>query len=253
MNEKLYFYLDSEVSEEVKEEIESHLSTCQGCRATVDFLRELRGSIRRMAYFSPAPEDFKKRITSDIRTELKKVTLRRVAPLVAVGAAAILILTFIVPGFFKPHIKTTLGELTAITDSYERGTLKADFSAKDLKAAEAWLKERQFAVALPPAPDVGYNLVGVSLRAVAERLSAIGLFEDKKTKEKLAFLAFKDKKLNIDTGRKESVNGKYMYSARYGSYNFALWRNGDIINIFITQEPEAKLLKHTRVCIKQMG
>lgn len=249
LNEKLYLYLDSAIGKELKEEIESHLASCEDCRGRFEFLHRLRNSMRGRASSISAPQHLKEEILFEIKRR-RMAKARKFAAFGGLGAVALLLLSLALPGLFKPHMKTSLGDFGVLYDSYIQGALKADFLSQDVDKAEAWFREKQFAVTLPRASLAGYDLTGVSLREVAKRHSAVSLYEDQKSKEKLAYIAFVDKYLNINFPKRESVGGKYLFVTRHDLHSFVFWRDGALVNILISDDPEENLLEYARICVK---
>ena len=63
----VYFFLDGSLSDQKRQTLEIHLSTCPDCETRVTIHRRLRGFFRRRLAHITAPETLRVRVTQAIR------------------------------------------------------------------------------------------------------------------------------------------------------------------------------------------
>lgn len=161
---RIFPYVDGELDEGTRAELEAHLVACGTCRRLVELEHAFRETCAPALGPDPAPPDVRARITRHLdelaRRSHPPRRRRRFPPLLA-GAAVLLLLAGAAIGIAARSYLGAPDGLAELADAaveqhrkLARDLLPVDIGDVTPKAAEAWFRDRlAFSVSVPELPD----------------------------------------------------------------------------------------------------
>jgi anti-sigma factor RsiW len=169
---KMFPYVDGELAEPVREEMEAHLVGCPACRRLVESELSFREACRRWLHPEPAPERVRAALTGTLAelVERDRATRgRRLARRIGMAAAALALVAVGAGGGMavNTHLqnRTRIADFTAAAveqhQKLVRNLLPADVTGMSPKGAEQWFKQRLgFNMNLPEMHTDGLTFIG---------------------------------------------------------------------------------------------
>jgi anti-sigma factor (TIGR02949 family) len=171
-------YVDGELTRELREEMNAHLSGCAACRRLVDQERAFQGAYVARLRPDPAPPELRQkvdRLLDGLVVAEHRRRRMRSAPWIYVAAAAVLLAVGVTVGVGvqsvrqRSHMLAELAE--ASVDQHQklvRGVLPPDIAGISPKAAEHWFRKRlDFNVSLPELNSADLQLRGARISHLA--------------------------------------------------------------------------------------
>jgi anti-sigma factor RsiW len=175
---QIFPYVDGELSGELRDGMDAHLSACQACRRLVEQEMAFRDAYLSRLRPDPAPAALRERVDR-LLGELARSSAtrrgRRRAPWIYAMAAVVLLAVGVAGGLNVSSMlqrRTMLAELTeASVDQHQklvRGLLPPDIVGVSPKAAEEWFRRRlDFNVTLPELKNANLTLLGARISRLA--------------------------------------------------------------------------------------
>lgn len=173
----MFPYVDGELTRELREEMDAHLSGCAACRRLVDQERAFQEAYLTRLRPDPAPPELRQKVDRLLDRLVATESLRRGrhAPWIYATAAAVLLAVGVAVGVAVQSVRQRshmLAELTeASVDQHQklvRGLLPPDIAGISPKAAEHWFRKRlDFNVSLPDLHSADLQLLGARISHLA--------------------------------------------------------------------------------------
>lgn len=168
--EILQFYVDGELDEDDRRELEDHLAQCGTCRTRADYERRFKAAIRARVPLEPAPASLRAQVEQvmDERPAVRRLprTLAWGALPAAAALAMVVTFTWTVTSGFSPLVDEAV--------SRHSSEPPVEVSSHDSAEVENWFKSKvDFNVTLPRFQSRQLSLVGARLSNLAERQAAL--------------------------------------------------------------------------------
>jgi len=169
---KVFPYVDGEMAEPVREEMEAHLVGCAACRRLVEGELAFREACREWLHPEPAPKRVRTAVTETLGQIVERDRAsrgRRLMRRIGVMAAGAALLAIGVGGGMALnnylHSRARLSDFAAAAvDQHQklaRNLLPIDVTGVSPKGAEQWFKQRLgFNMNLPEIPTEGLTFIG---------------------------------------------------------------------------------------------
>ena len=162
--EYLYSFLDGEIDENFKLEMEQHISSCPMCSLEIEKERKFGHVLKTHLIKEKAPFALREAVVEQLERNKRKffwkyVFARQVAP-----SFALLAIVFVVLFNSRPHGDNTFPVFSEAVENhleYLRGIYPLEFQTSDIKEALAWFRGKtDFAVTPPHINLSKVHLVG---------------------------------------------------------------------------------------------
>ncbi|HYR69763.1 MAG TPA: zf-HC2 domain-containing protein [Candidatus Acidoferrum sp.] len=169
---KVFPYVDGELAEPVREEMETHLLGCPACRRMVEGELAFREACREWLHPEPASERVRAAVSDTLGRLVDRdraTRVRRLLRRAGLAAAAVALVALGVGGgmALSTHLqnRSRIADFTAAAveqhQKLVRNVLPADISGVSPKGAEAWFKQRLgFNMNLPDPHTDGLTFIG---------------------------------------------------------------------------------------------
>jgi mycothiol system anti-sigma-R factor len=242
----LHYYIDNELDEAERAELETHLSECSSCRTQVEFHLRLKQEIKTQIAAERAPEALRSRILGALSEE---TALRKPAPVsprsriarasLAAAAAAATILLLVLPGFtIAPAASDQLPVIKQTVD-WHRGDFPLDIQTSDSVQASRWFRDKvDFPVRLPRF-DVGRaRLIGARLANVQDRRAVYALYEVDGG-QRVSVMMFHGDGLTIPSDKIKTIADHDIALMRSHGFDVAVLQDQGITYTFTSDLPDA--------------
>jgi len=176
-------YLDGELDERRRSELEQHLRSCPTCREELDRQRQFREDILSQLPRFQAPGDLRTKVQAVIRQEQRSRS-ETLAPVrspwvyVPLGLAAVLLVCF---GWVNFNLERRVG--TEAVQAYARAQFVdhfCDIVNPDPKEVQSWLAAKlDYAPPVVLMPDSGYEMRGGRIEKIQDRRVATVVYRKK--------------------------------------------------------------------------
>jgi anti-sigma factor (TIGR02949 family) len=179
--EHLYPFLDREIDENVRFEMEKHLSNCPVCSLELEKERKLGHILKAHLIKEKAPFALREAVVEQLATSKKRFSwrclfVRKLAP-----SFALLVIVWVVFLNVRPRVDNTFPVFSQAVENhleYLRGIYPLEFQTTDMKEALAWFRGKtDFAVTSPHIDLSKVHLVGGRLVHLKDKKSAYFLLE----------------------------------------------------------------------------
>lgn len=179
--EYLYPFLDREIDENLKVEMEQHISNCPVCSLELEKERKFGHIVKTHLIKEKAPFALRETVAQQLEGRTKKFSWRYVFAARFVPAFILLtVVTAIVINqrFNASHVFPVFNEVVANHLEYLRGIYPLEFQTGDMKEALAWFRGKtDFAVTPPHINLDRVHLVGGRIVHLKDKKSAFFLLE----------------------------------------------------------------------------
>ena len=160
-------YIDGELDTLTTERLKDHLETCVFCRGELNFMLQIRNSLRQGATSTKAPLFLKEKILGEARQARRTAFIPRWNFAYAAGLVVVVLLAFVLLFNFWPkdrHSFTDIADILAKHHTvYGPGGKSLSIGSSDSQDAQLWFKTKlglEFSV--PNAAFAGYKLKGAN-------------------------------------------------------------------------------------------
>lgn len=245
----IHYYIDNELDEAERAELEAHLSECSSCRNQVEFHLRLKQEIKRQISAERAPDALRSKILASLSDESAQVAKRaHTAQLprsraarasLAAAAAAATILLLVLPGFtIAPAASDQLPVIKQTVD-WHRGDFPLDIQTSDASQASKWFRDKvDFPVRLPRF-DVGRaRLIGARLANVQDRRAVYALYEVDGG-SRVSVMMFHGDGLEVPSDKIHNIADRDIALMRSHGFDVALLQDQGITYTFTSDLPDA--------------
>lgn len=249
IGEGLSAFLDGEVAEAERREIEAHLSACPQCRAHLQAEGAVRSLVRgrRERLREPAPPDLRLRIVRAVQAEETQrrwdvMSRRRTLGLLALAASLALA---VIGGslYFRSaeHPKSVVSE---VVDEHIRCLMKQDgglnLVTADPKTMSEWFRGRlDIGVSAPPFQGAGLRLVGGRVCYLLDRQGAHMVYRE--GANVICLFVFDRRELSLPHGQEAVSAGHPIRLTSYKGYNVAVWEDRGLVHALVADVPQDNL------------
>ncbi|OGG54795.1 MAG: hypothetical protein A3F84_21785 [Candidatus Handelsmanbacteria bacterium RIFCSPLOWO2_12_FULL_64_10] len=249
IEETLSAFLDGEVTEAERKEIEAHLSACPGCQSQYRAEQSVRSFVRqrRNQLVEPAPPDLRLRIVRAVQAEETKrrwdvMSRRRTFGLLALAASLVLA---VIGGslYFRSaeHPKSVVSE---VVDEHIRCLMKQDgglnLVTADPRAMSEWFRGRlDIGVSAPPFQGAGLRLVGGRLCYLLDRQGAHMVYRE--GAHVICLFVFDRRELSLPHGQETVSAGHPIRLTSYKGYNVAVWEDRGLVHALVADVSQDNL------------
>ncbi len=251
--ENLSPYCDGELDSLQAKEIEEHLESCAVCQRELDYMLQIRNSLKQGAANTKAPSPLREKILGKTRQSRRTLLIARwnfayVAPL-----AAMMLVAFILIFHYWPVDRDSFTDVVDVLVKYHAvygpGEKSLSLESSDSEDAELWVKRKlglEFSV--PNAAFAGYELQGADgFERRGRKYAYLKYQEDVKI---IGYIIFKDKGFSIDLPETVDVGKIKLHIAKKKDTNFAVWKNKGFVYLILTTEDRSELIEYARRCIR---
>jgi anti-sigma factor (TIGR02949 family) len=218
----LYPYLDGELVEGDRASVESHLASCEACRAACDRERSMLLLIRSRAKTAapPAPDALRARLVGQLHSEERSRRMRAVGKLTA-AAAGLAMASVAAHHGWREHQRRLYVE-DAVNRHARAYPLEIEKPSPE--QLEAWFDGKlDHRVAVPRYPNVVAQ--GGRLLNVRDRPAAYIRYDDRG--RRLGLFVYGDKPGDVEATAEPEVD-------RSNGFNTVTWRDGDVVYTLVT-------------------
>ena len=251
--ENLSPYCDGELDSLQAKEIKEHLEICTFCQRELDYMLQIRNSLKQGAANTKAPSPLREKILGKTRQSRRTLLIARwnfayVAPL-----AAMMLVAFILIFHYWPGDRNSFTDVVDVLVKYHAvygpGEKSLSLESSDSEDAELWVKRKlglEFSV--PNAAFAGYELQGADgFERRGRKYAYLKYQEDVKI---IGYIIFKDKGFSIDLPETVDVGKIKLHIAKKKDTNFAVWKNKGFVYLILTTEDRSELIEYARRCIR---
>lgn len=247
-------YLDGELDHLKEKEMEEHLEACVACQEELDFLLQIRDSLKQAAASAKAPELLREKILGEARQPRRTVLIPRWN--FVYGAALAATVLFAITLIFYYHwplerdsFRYVVASIVRYHAEYESGGRSLDIKSSDVQDAESWLKRRlDFKIPIPRAAFAGYGLEGADIFEQKGRKFAYLKYRG--NGKTIGYVIFKDPAFRIDLPETVDIGEIKLHVGEKEETNFAVWKKGELVYVILTTEDRSELIEYARLCIQ---
>ncbi len=246
-------YCDGELDNPQAKEIKEHLENCAVCQKELDYMLQIRNSLKQGAANTKAPSHLEKKILSEVHPAQRTIWIPRLNFARAAALAAMVLFTFILIFHYWPGDRDSF---TDVVDAlvkyhalYEPGEKSLSLESSDSEDAELWVKRKlglEFSV--PNAAFAGYELQGAD--GFERRGRKYAYLKYQKDGKIIGYIIFKDKGFSIDMPETVNIDKIKIQIGKMKETNIAVWKKGGLVYFILTFEDRSELLEYARRCIK---
>jgi anti-sigma factor (TIGR02949 family) len=241
VEEALSAFLDGEVIDVERREIEAHLSVCPGCQRRYRAEQSVRSFVRqrRDRLVEPAPPDLRLRIVRAVQTEETQrrwdvMSRRRTFGLLALAAS--LVLAVIGGSFYFRSAEHPKSVVSEVVDEHIRCMMKKEgvleFTTADPGAMSQWFQGRiDIHVAVPPFQRPGLRLAGGRLCYLLDRQGAHMVYRE--GAHVICLFVLDRKGIPLPQDQEAVIAGHPIRLASYKGYNVAVWEDRGLVHALV--------------------
>jgi anti-sigma factor RsiW len=251
--ENLSPYCDGELDSLQAKEIEEHLGSCAVCQRELDYMLQIRNSLKQGAANTKAPSPLREKILGKTRQSRHTLLIARwnfayVAPL-----AAMMLVAFILIFHYWPVDRDSFTDVVDILVKYHAvygpGGKSLSFESSDSDDAALWLKRKlDLEFSVPNAAFAGYSLEGADEFEQKDRKFAYLKYQH--NGKTIGYIIFKDSALSINLPETVDIDNIKLYLGKKEDTNFAVWKNKGFVHLILTTEDRSELIDYARRCIR---
>ena len=249
VEEALSAFLDGEVIDAERREIEAHLSVCPGCQSRYRAEQSVRSFVRqrRNRLVEPAPPDLRLRIVRAVQAEETKrrwdaMSRRRTFGLLALAAS--LVLAALGGSLYFRSAEYPKSVVSEVVDEHIRCLMKQDgglnLVTADPRAMSEWFRGRlDIGVSAPPFQGAGLRLVGGRLCYLLDRQGAHMVYRE--GAHVICLFVFDRRELSLPHGQETVSAGHPIRLTSYKGYNVAVWEDRGLVHALVADVPQDNL------------
>ncbi len=251
--ENLSPYCDGELDSLQAKEIEEHLESCAVCQRELDYMLQIRNSLKQGAANTKAPPHLKKKILSEVHQAQRTIWIPRLNFARAAALAAMVLFTFILIFRYWPGDRNSFTDVVDVLVKYHAvygpAGKSLSFESSDSDDAALWFKRKlglEFLV--PNAAFAGYELAGADGFEQKDRKFAYLKYQH--NGKTIGYIIFKDKGFSLDLPETVNIDKIKIQMGKMKETNIAVWKKGGLVYLILTFENRSELLEYARRCIK---
>jgi len=243
-------YIDRELDTLTTDRLKDHLEMCVFCRGELNFMLQIRNSLRQGAASTKAPSLLKEKIIGEAR---RTAFIPRWNFAHAAGLVVVVLLAFVMLFNFWPkdrHSFTDIADILAKHHTvYGPGGKSLSIGSSDSQDAQLWFKTKlglEFSV--PNAAFAKYKLKGAN--ALEHQGTKFAYLKYQKSEKIIGYIIFKDKGFSLDLSETVNIDKIKIQMGKMKETNIAVWKKGGLVYLILTFEDRSELLEYARRCIK---
>lgn len=235
-------YVDGELEPSSMLEVESHLETCDGCRALVLVKRKMTAELSALRNVR-APEHLRKKIER-LRGRDHSFRNRLIATTIPLAAAASFLVVMLNINTTAPA-EERLAEVVGDVVARHAGALPMEVKGPDPVQAASWFRGKvDFPVHAPKLNVKQASFEGARLSNVREHQAAHMTYNVEG--HRVTLMIFNRQNTVLSGGRHVKVDGKDVILGQRNGFNVAVLVNGDMAYALSSDLPSRKLLSLVR-------
>ncbi len=251
--ENLSPYCDGELDGLQAKEIEEHLENCAVCQGELDYMLQIRNSLKQGAANTKAPSPLREKILGKTRQSRRTLLIARwnfayVAPLAAMMLVAFILIFRYWPGD-RDSFTDVVDVLVKYHAVYGPGGKSLSLETSNSEYVELWVKRKlglEFLV--PNAAFAEYSLEGADEFEQKDRKFAYLKYQH--NGKTIGYIIFKDSAFSINLRETLDIDNIKLYLGKKEDTNFAVWKNKGFVHLILTTEDRSELIDYARRCIR---
>jgi len=246
-------YIDGELDTLTTDRLKDHLEMCVFCRGELNFMLQIRNSLRQGAASTKAPSLLKEKILGEARRAQRTFFFPQWNFAYAAGLAAIVLLAFVLLFNFWPKDRHTFTDIVDILAKhhtvYGPGGKSLSIGSSDSQDAQLWFKTKlglEFSV--PNATFAGYKLKGAN--AFEHQGTKFAYLKYQENEKIIGYIIFKDKGFSLDLPETVDIGKIKLQLGKNKETNIAVWKKGGLVYLVLTTENRSELMEYARRCIQ---
>ncbi len=246
-------YSDGELDSLKAEEIKEHLETCGLCREELNFMLQIRNSLKQGAASTEAPLHLKEKILRETRQAQRRVLIPRWNLAYAATLAVVAAFAFILAFHYWPQGKDSFTDVVDTLVKYHAvygpGGKSLSLESSNSREAALWFKKKlglEFSV--PNAAFAGYSLQGAD--AFEQKGRKFAYLKYQEEGKIVGYIIFKDSAFSIDLPETVTVGKIKLQIGKKEETNMAVWKKEGLVYLILTTENRSELLEYAQRCIE---
>lgn len=247
--EALSAFMDGELVDDERREIEAHLSGCPGCQSRFRAEQSVRSFVRqrRNRLVEPASEDLRRRIIKTVKAEETQrrwdiLSQRRTVGRLALAAS--LVLCILSGALYFRSEEPEKSVVPEVVDAHIRCLMKQDGGLKlvtaDPEVMSEWFRGRlDIGASAPTFQGTDLRLVGGRLCYLLDREGAHMVYQS--GAHVICLFVFNRGDLTLPQGREVVSAGHPIRLTAYKGYNVAVWEDRGLIHALVSDVPQDNL------------
>ncbi len=251
--ENLSPYCDGELDSLQAKEIEEHLESCAVCQRELDYMLQIRNSLKQGAANTKAPSPLREKILGKTRQSRRTLLIARWNFAYAASLAAMMLVAFILIFHYWPVDRDSFTDVVDVLVKYHAvygpGGKSLSLESSDSEDVELWVKRKlglEFLV--PNAAFAGYSLAGADGFEQKDRKFAYLKYQH--NGKTIGYIIFKDSAFSINLPETVNIDKIKIQIGKMKKTNIAVWKKGGFVYLILTTEDRSELLEYARRCIK---
>ncbi len=246
-------YLDGELDNLTGKKVKEHLDTCVFCKQELNFMLQIRNSLRQGAASTKAPSPLREKILGKTRQARRTTLLSQWNFAYAAPLAAMMLVAFILIFRYWPGDRNSFTDVVDILVKYHAvygpGGKSLSFESSDSDDAALWLKRKlDLEFSVPNAAFAGYELEGADGFEQNDRKFAYLKYQH--NGKTIGYIIFKDSAFSIDLSETVDIDNIKLHVGKKEDTNFAVWKNKGLVYLILTTEDRSELIDYARRCIR---
>jgi anti-sigma factor RsiW len=260
LHTQIHYYIDHELDEAERVELEAHLFDCPSCRAKVEAFSSLKQSIKTHASCQ-APDALRSNIMAALAAadhaapppapfwSLPRSPISTLPLAASLAIAATLLL--VLPAFTIAPASSSQHPAIKQAVDWHRGDLPLDVKTADSHHASRWLRDKvDFPVRLPRF-DVGRaRLLGARLAHVQDRRAVYALYEVDGG-ARLSVMMFHGEGFEVPSDKVRELEGRDVALMRAQGFDVAVVQDQGVTYTFTSDLPDADFLSLMRDSLRR--
>jgi anti-sigma factor (TIGR02949 family) len=246
-------YCDGELDSLQAKGIKEHLESCPNCRRKLDFLFQIRNSLKQGAAHTKAPAHLKKKILHKAHKAQRTIFFSRWYFAYAATPVAIVLSTLILICHHLPVDKDASTDVVDILAkqhaAYGPGGNSLSIESSNSQDAELWFKRKLgLEVSVPNAAFAGYELQGAD--AIEQNGKKFAYLKYQRNGQTISYIIFKEMEFCLEMPEIVNIDKIEIQIGKKKDTNIAAWKKGGLIYLILTTEDRSELLEYIRRCIR---
>ncbi len=246
-------YIDGELDTLATDRLKDHLEMCVFCRGELNFMLQIRNSLRQDAASAKAPSLLKEKILGEARQAQRTFFFPQWNFAHTTGLVAVVLLAFVLFFNFWPkdrHSFTDIADILAKHHiAYGPGGKSLSIESSDSQDAQLWFKTKlglEFSV--PNAAFAGYKLKGAN--AFEHQGTKFAYLKYQQNEKIIGYIIFKDKGFSLDLPETVDIGKIKLQIGKKKETNIAGWKKEGLVYLILTTENRTELMEYARRCIQ---
>ncbi len=242
-------YLDGELEEEARDQVETHLQNCPTCRKSVNREQSVRTllRVRRNNLREAAPVLLREAVLVRLDEFDEKRRGRRVLVWAgSVAVTALLIVSFGIGRIYEDGMTEHRSVVVETVNEHIRCLLSPgvglDVGTKDRESAEEWFRSKvDFPVAIPQFEATGLGFRGGRLCYLLDR--RVAYLHYQRGDDRFSLFVMDPAGLRLPAGKDVTVGGRRICITSRKGYSLALWEADGLIYALVAGENPDRLVE----------